>query len=827
MTIDITAPIVLKSDVLLVPVHDIDEEVRRGIECEKDDVAISRPRSRTTSTVVDASAARLVELFRKPRPIVEAVILFARADGLSPQDVLEDAYALVRRLMQSGFLMPADAAMEDETGDEPALETDLDVDGARVIRPVYLLEDTEIYLARGDDGRSFALKVQRPGCDVRALFRREAEVLRRLGGGVAPALEREGAVEGRPYLLMEWCRGIDVESAAMEVRGSTDPDDRRRMLELLRAIARAYAELHAHGVVHGDVHPRNILVEATGTVRLIDFGLGRDLDSTPFGNGAYARGGIPFYYEPEFARAALEGRPVPQASEAGEQYAVGALLYELVTGVHYSDFSMGREAMLREVLERSPTPLAERGVSAWPELEAVLFRALAKDPMARFPSMASLSRTLEAIEAESVKDRLSASGVPALAVFPSLSSAAEESLDAVAFEAPLYEAGLERAPTASVNYGAAGIALALLRVAMLRSDAGLLALADGWCRKAEALVGAGVAAAFANPELEITAETVGFAAPLHARSGVHLVRALIARAMDSAEMQAKAAADFVETSQVGHRGLDLTLGRSATLLGASLLVDAQSPGQPREPLLELGRGALSAIWEQLDAMPAIARSDHGNLGAAHGWAGFLYAALQWHRASGDPLPATLEERLTQLARLAEPTGRGVAWRWSLGSGASPSGSMPGWCNGTSGHLALWSLAHRLLAEPAFRDLALAAAWDVWDAPDTAGSLCCGLTGRAYALLNIHRLTGDHVWLSRARKLGERAARYNQFEEEFPFSLYKGRFALGLLAADLEHPQQAAHPLFEEERWPRPVRARPARIALRTENIRIATPSPSD
>jgi hypothetical protein len=99
---------------------------------------------------------------------------------------------------------------------------------------------------------------------------------------------------------------------------------------------------------------------------------------------------IPFFYEPEFARAALAGTPPPPATPAGEQFAVAALLYQLTTGSYYFDFSMGRDAMLQEVIERPPVAFATRGLQPWPELEAVLMRGLAKEPADRFPSMAAL-----------------------------------------------------------------------------------------------------------------------------------------------------------------------------------------------------------------------------------------------------------------------------------------------------------------------------------------------------------------------------------------------------------------------------------------------------
>ena len=81
--------------------------------------------------------------------------------------------------------------------------------------------------------------------------------------------------------------------------------------------------------------------------------------------------------------------------------------------------------------------------------------------------------------------------------------------------------------------------------------------------------------------------------------------------------------------------------------------------------------------------------------------------------------------------------------------------MSGWCNGACGYVFLWTLAHRLLGDPRYLELAQGAAWRSWDAPEQNVTLCCGLAGRAYALLNLYRHTNETVWLDRARDLAAR------------------------------------------------------------------------
>lgn len=801
---EVTDALMLRDDVLIVPVRDLEEEVRKAIECDVDDFAISRPLARNPSTIVDAKAAELVELFRQPRTIVEAVILFCHKRGLVPEEVLEEAYPLVVRLMQSRYLK---FAGEENSGEPagPSFSKGEMVDGLRVVRLLYLLEDTELYLVKTEDGSTAALKMARPeaGPQLEPLLRHEAAVLRLLKGRVGPALLMEGRAEDRRYLLMEWCSGVDAQTAAAEWSNGNRSESREQMLQLLLRITEAYAELHQLGVLHGDVHPRNILVAGDLSVRLIDFGFARlqntDRRAADADSNLYPRGGIPFFFEPEYAREMLDGNSPPPVTPAAEQYALGAMLYNLVTGVHYLDFNLEREKMLRQILDEAPISFAERQIEAWPEIEKIFSRALQKAPKRRFPSIAAMARELQKVSLEGKKEPAS-SGRRGQAS-TALTRAYDRILSGLQMEGPLFAGELSPAPLASVNFGAAGIAYGLYRIACSQDDARWLALADAWACKAATAIGK--EEGFYNREFELTPETVGEASPFHSASGIYAVQALIARAMGDSVSQITHLENFLAASEKGHQGFDLTLGLSSTLLALAFLLDAlpKEKGVDPDPLQQAGNDILKTIWQKLDALPAIQEAEIDYPGIAHGWAGFLYATLQWCRASGANIPAGLEPRLQQLSELAEPQGRGLTWPWMLQfeKGGDPA-YMSGWCNGSSGYLFLWTLAWRLLENPVYLDLAEGAAWDAWDAPDTAASLCCGLVGRSYALLNLHKHTGEPRWLERARELGRRAAEFGQFEESHPHSLYKGEISLAVLAADLEHPETALFPFFEEEGW---------------------------
>lgn len=777
----------LSDDVIIVPVAQLPEETRARIECNPEDLAVSRLRGRGGSTIIDPQSAELLTRFRRPRSIIEAVILFAREKQLDPDAVLEDAYPLLRRMVEGRVLVPSG----DDTvnGEEALWSAGTALLGGVITRTLQILEDTEVYLVTLADAARSVVKIERSttpraGAAVRDRLEHEARVLLSLGGAPAPTLLDRGEIAGRTYLELEFVAGADAASVAAEWR--EDADGRARLLGLLRAIADAYVQLHRRGWVHGDVHPRNVLVEAAGAVRLIDFGLAQALGDGPQEAAVSERGGIPFLFDPELARAHLDGSRPPPATPASEQYSVAAMLYFLATGSYCQNFRLDRQAMLEDIAAGPVLRFAERGVAPWPSLEAVLLTALTKEPQGRFADMAAFSAALAGVAVPSSRAPTPPSPLRGLEA---------RHLALAALDGPWYVTGLTVPPTTSINYGAAGIALGLLHIARQRGDPGLLATADAWIQRAARDVG--TEGAFYNADIQITPETVGRSSPYHSPTGVHAVSALVARARADLPSFAAGIAGFLDAASAPAVGLDLTLGRSSLLLGAAMLLDAfpREVSPSREPLVQFGNRTMAGIWALVDRKPAIPEADIISPGMAHGWAGFLYAALQWCAVSGADPPSGVERRLAELAALAIPTGRGLEWPWTLGGPGEPP-TMPGWCNGSCGYVFLWTLAHRLLGDLRYMDLAQGAGWSSWESPEQAGTLCCGLAGRSYALLDLHRHTGDAAWLDRARALALRAARHGTMPSEYPHGLYKGELGLAVLAADLEQPEWARMPFFE-------------------------------
>lgn len=382
---------------------------------------------------------------------------------------------------------------------------------------------------------------------------------------------------------------------------------------------------------------------------------------------------------------------------------------------------------------------------------------------------------------------------------------------------PVFETS--RVPTCSLAFGGAGVALGLCRIARAERDTDLLDLAGRWAERAWRERDA--PNAFYGSELDFTTKTVGGITPFHTLSGLHLVRALVAREQDEDALRDSAVAGFVQTIRQPCDTLDLTLGQAGALVGVCLLVIALGAAAPLE-LLEAGCEKAEYLETQLATLAPIAEDRSLRyLGMAHGWAGVLYALLMWshvrdrshmkdrsHVKNREDRPPTgpLASRLRQLAQLGEPRGRGLVWPFLLGSRAEPR-FFPTWCNGATGLTHLWTLAYRIFGEEHYLELAEKSGWSTWDDGLPVGNLCCGSSGRAYALLELYRVTGEASWLRRARRLAQTAMRLDPGKDAAPaHSLYHGNLGGAVLMRDLEQPEQAAMPFFElfEDSW-QPVR----------------------
>lgn len=259
-----------------------------------------------------------------------------------------------------------------------------------------------VFLAERADGQfeqQVALKLLRPGMDTeidRERFRAERQILATLNHpNIARLLDGGVTDDGQPYLVMELVEGQPIDAFCDE--GGLSVGER---LELFLTVCEATQYAHGRLVVHRDLKPSNILVGADAGVKLLDFGLARLLEPQaplPLMTVTGQRWMTPEYAAPEQIR----GKPVTTLTDV---YQLGVVLYRLLAG--RAPFA-GRGGSLHEleeaVLHEDPEPPSaaarqSRGVATDKplkgDLDAVVIKALRKEPEARYVSVHALADDL-------------------------------------------------------------------------------------------------------------------------------------------------------------------------------------------------------------------------------------------------------------------------------------------------------------------------------------------------------------------------------------------------------------------------------------------------
>jgi beta-lactam-binding protein with PASTA domain/tRNA A-37 threonylcarbamoyl transferase component Bud32 len=241
---------------------------------------------------------------------------------------------------------------------------------------VYLAEDTEL-------GRSVAIKVldEKHAKDEQFVerFRREAKNAASLQHPNIVSIYDRGEAEGTYYIAMECIEGRTLKELLV-ARGPLPVD---QAVAYARQILGAIRFAHRKGIVHRDIKPHNVLVDADGRLKVTDFGIARAGASQMTEAGSII--GTAQYLSPEQAR----GAPVDQRSDL---YSVGVVLYEMLTGsVPFTGDTPVEIAMKH--ISAVPEPPSAKRPEVPEDLDMVVLRALAKDPDERF-------QTAEEMDAE-------------------------------------------------------------------------------------------------------------------------------------------------------------------------------------------------------------------------------------------------------------------------------------------------------------------------------------------------------------------------------------------------------------------------------------------
>jgi predicted Ser/Thr protein kinase len=216
-----------------------------------------------------------------------------------------------------------------------------------------------------------------------ARFEREAAAVRRFQHPGIVRIEETGAHQGFHYIAMEFVEGETLER--MIKAGPRDPTASARVIS---AVADAVECIHRGGVVHRDLKPGNVIVDTSGQPKLIDFGLAKVVQEEKLTRSGVMVG-TPFYMAPEQVRG--QGEKVGPASDV---YALGAILFELVTGRQpFVGTNYGE--LFAAIVNTEPTPPTALRPDLPPALEAIVLRCLRKEPEERYASAAALREDLE------------------------------------------------------------------------------------------------------------------------------------------------------------------------------------------------------------------------------------------------------------------------------------------------------------------------------------------------------------------------------------------------------------------------------------------------
>ncbi len=268
----------------------------------------------------------------------------------------------------------------------------------------------EVYLAHrvdADFSQDVALKLMRPEALARQLqFENERRILAGLNHpGIARLIDGGVTPDGRPYMAMEYVEGVDIISHA-----NAAGLDLHARLDLFRQVCEAVDYAHLNLIVHRDLKPANILVDLSGRVRLLDFGIARLLDD---GSAATQALLTPDYAAPE----QFDGGPITLATDV---YALGVVLYELLAGMRpWNVPGLPLPAGLMRRFEREPAPPSSAssrnavvpGSALRGDLDAIILKALRQEPAQRYHGPALLWRDIERyLQREPVKARGDARG---------------------------------------------------------------------------------------------------------------------------------------------------------------------------------------------------------------------------------------------------------------------------------------------------------------------------------------------------------------------------------------------------------------------------------
>ncbi|HEY5611793.1 MAG TPA: protein kinase, partial [Thermoanaerobaculia bacterium] len=254
---------------------------------------------------------------------------------------------------------------------------------------VYLATDTRLQ-------RQVAIKVLPPefseDAQLKARFQREAKTISQLSHPNICPLFDVGEQEGLDFLVMEYLEGETLAD-------KKGPLPIPQVLKIGIQIAEALAAAHRQGIVHRDLKPGNVMITKSGTVKLVDFGLAKEVgaiatktrgsDEKPLTDEGMIVGTLAYMAPEQIERGEADART--------DIFALGAMLYEMVTGKRAFE-GKTKASLIVSILERDPIPITTLKPGESPVLVHVIDKCLAKDPDKRWQSALDIATEFQWIE---------------------------------------------------------------------------------------------------------------------------------------------------------------------------------------------------------------------------------------------------------------------------------------------------------------------------------------------------------------------------------------------------------------------------------------------
>ena len=243
----------------------------------------------------------------------------------------------------------------------------------------------EVYRAEDNVlGRTVAVKVMLPQYAADPTFtkrfRQEAASAANLQSPYIVSIYDWGLDGETYYIVMEFLRGTDLKTAIKE-RGAIN---QRKAAEIGSQVAQALSVAHAGGIIHRDIKPQNIMIQPDGNIKVMDFGIARAEDAGLSQTATVL--GTAHYVSPEQA----QGKELTGASDI---YSLGVVLYEATTGKLPFDGQDAVSVAVKQVNEL-PAPPSTINPNIDPALEAIIMKAMEKDPDRRFKDASEMRHIL-------------------------------------------------------------------------------------------------------------------------------------------------------------------------------------------------------------------------------------------------------------------------------------------------------------------------------------------------------------------------------------------------------------------------------------------------